>query len=172
MLCPTAPIRDWLHVGLIIATLPVLLGCSPRSAEEIVSERERVVGTWKYQTDGIPFLQRGSLNITVQDGKLEGHLQDSWRGSVQARIDVQGTRMVLDLDRGRISGQLERDHFRGTIRPQRWNVSRSADRHSQSAGYFVARRIRSTSILDNLKDLGCPSLLRESSYACTALQKR
>ena len=172
MLCPAGPLRDWCQVVIVVATLSVLLGCSPRSAEEIVSDRERVVGTWKYKTDGIPFLQRGSLYIAVQDGELVGRLQDSWRGSVKARIDVRGNRMELDIDRGRIRGQLERGRFRGTVRPQQWDVSRSTDRRSQSTGYFLAWRIRSSSILDNLKDLGCPSLLRESSYACSALQEQ
>ena len=172
MLCPTASIRDWRRGPLVLFTLLIIFGCSSRSAEEIVAERERVVGTWKYKTEGIGYLQRGSLHITVQDGQLVGQLQDSWRGSVQARIDLRGNRMVLNVNQLRIAGQLEHGHFRGTVRPDVWDVSQSADRRSRSTGYFIARRVRTTSVLSNLKDLGCPSLLRESSYACSALLRQ
>lgn len=166
---PAGPIRRWCLGLVAVLTLSVIHGCSPRSADEMVSERERVVGTWEYKTDGIPFLQRGSLHITVEDGKLVGRLQDSWRGSLQARINLQGNRMTVEVDRGRIEGRLDRDHFRGTIRPRQWDLSRSVEGHSQSTGYFLARRVRSTSLLNNRRDLSCPSLLRESSYACPAL---
>jgi len=169
MCYPAGPFSSWWLGLLVILTISVLFGCSPRSTSEIIFDRERVVGTWKYRTDGIPFLQRGSLHITVQDGELVGRLQDSWQGSVQARVNLQGNRMTLDTRRGRIEGQLDHDHFRGTVRPDQWDISRTAP-HSQSTGYFLARRIRGPSVLNNLKDLGCTSLLRESSYACSALQ--
>lgn len=172
MLCPTGSINNWCRGVMIVVTLTAFFGCSPRSADEIVAERERVVGTWEYKTDGIRSLQRGSLRITVQDGELVGRLQDSWRGTVHARIRLQGNRMSLDLDRLRIAGTLEDGYFRGSVRSSAWDMSRSTDRPSQSTGYFVARRVRSTSVLNNLRDLGCASLLRESSYRCSALPQQ
>ena len=145
-----------------------VLGCSARSAGEIAADRARVLGTWKYQTDGIGTLQRGTLRILVEEGKLVGRLQDSWRGQVSARVLLQGPRMELDLRRIRIRGRLSFNQFRGTVRQPFWDASR-ANARRQQAGYFVAHRVRSASVVDDLMELGCASLLRESSYRCSAL---
>jgi hypothetical protein len=153
---------------LIAGLLLSALGCSSRSAEEIVSDRARVLGTWEYRTDGIGSLQHGTLRITMQEGRLVGRLQDSWRGQVEARVLLRGPRMELDLRRIRIRGRLDVNEFRGTVRRPFWDASRTNARRQQT-GSFVARRVRRGSLVDDLTELGCASLLRESSYRCSPL---
>jgi hypothetical protein len=97
-----------------------------------------------------------------------GRLQDSWRGQVDARVLLQGPRMEIDLRRIRIRGRLSFNQFRGTVRRPFWDASR-ANARRQQAGSFVAHRVRSASVVNDLMDLGCASLLRESSYRCSAL---
>lgn len=161
---------------LLLLVLLVLaagvLGCAPRSAEEVAADRARALGTWEYQTDGIGVLQRGTMRITVDDGHLVGRFQDSWRGEVQARVMLQGPRMELDLDRVRITGRIERGRFRGTVHTPIWDVSQPRAQQSRSAGAFLARRVHSESLLQELTEFGCSSLLRESSYTCSPLLRR
>lgn len=156
----------WIAAALVLAL--ALTACSSRTAEEIADDRAQVLGTWEYQTDGIRSLQRGTLQITERDGKLVGQIQDSWRGRIEARVDVRGPYMALDFDRLRITGQLERGRFAGSVRNELWDVSHSRT-HGGSDGYFVARRVHSKSTMDEVTDFGCASLLHESSYACSAL---
>jgi hypothetical protein len=155
--------------AVLLVLVIVLLGCHPRSAEEIAADRARVLGTWEYHTRGISALQSGTLRIRVQDGELVGRLRDRWRGTVRAQVALQGTRMELDLDRVRITGRLEQNRFRGTVQTPFWDASRAHAGRQASSGYFVARQVRSQSVVDDLTDLGCPSLLRESSYTCSPL---
>lgn len=157
--------RWFLAVLLVPAT--VLSGCtSPRTADEIAADRARVLGTWEYHADGIRALQRGTLQIQVQDGKLVGRLQDSWRGPVETQVDLRGSYMELALSQLRITGQLEQGRFVGSVRESPWSVS-SSETRTGSTGSFVARRVRRESSGDDRTDFGCTSLLRESSYACS-----
>lgn len=144
-------------------------GCAPQSADHLAAERSQVLGTWAYQTDGIQSLQRGTLRITMQDGNLTAQLRDTWRGSLRAHVDLHGSRMELKLRQVRITGRLEHDRFRGTVRTSFWDASQEQDQ-PQSSGIFVARRVQSQAVMNDLTELGCASLLRESSYACSPLQ--
>lgn len=143
-------------------------GCASRTAEEIADERAQVLGTWEYNADGIHALQRGTLTITVRDGKLVGQIRDRWRGKINADVNLQGRHMELSLQDIRITGQIERGRFTGSVRQPTWDVSRSRVRR-QSDGYFVARRVRSESVMGEATDYGCASLLRESSFRCSPL---
>jgi hypothetical protein len=144
-----------------------MMGCtSSRTAEEIAADRARVLGTWTYRTDNISALQRGTLRISVHDGKLVGRIQDTWRGALDARVYLRGAHLELQLDRVQITGDLVDDRFKGLVHQPIWEGVRG-DPWRGSTGYFVARRVRRESTADEHRDFGCPSLLRESSYACS-----
>jgi len=70
----------WIAAALVLAL--GLSACSSRTAEEIADDRAQVLGTWRYETDGIGDLQRGTLQIHVHDGELVGRFRDRWRGQV------------------------------------------------------------------------------------------
>lgn len=156
---------------VLLATLVTgaFAGCtSSRSVDEIASDRASVLGTWEYRTDGIPRLHRGRLHITVQNGRLKGRLQDRWRGTVEARVQLHGSRMELDLDRILISGRVREDRFVGSVRTSMGTVT--TNRRSAS-GVFIAKRVRRSTDSGSTDDFGCPSLLYEGSYACSPFQR-
>lgn len=143
-----------------------LTGCvSSRTAEQVARNRAAVLGTWEYRTDNISALHHGTFQVTVQDGRLKGQFRDSWRGTLDAQINVHGSRMELMLDRVRITGRLEQNRFKAAVRRDLWDVSMSGNR--RSTGYFVARRVRRESTMDEINEFGCASLLREVSYSCS-----
>lgn len=157
-------------VFLVLAGL-VVTGCaSSRSAQERADDRSKVVGTWEYRTSGTSALQRGTLQISVEDGRLVGELQDSWRGTVEARVNLRGSRMELDLNRIRISGRIRQGRFKATIRREFENVS-VRPRRERRGGYFLAQRVRSSAGTDTRARYGCRSLLREQSYQCSPFQQ-
>jgi hypothetical protein len=147
----------------------VLAGCSSsRPPEAIAADRARVLGTWTYRTDGVGRLERGTLQIRVKDGRLLGRLQDQWRGTVTARVRLQGRHMELALNEVHITGRVHRDRFEGAVRRSYWDVSQDGNRRA-STGYFVARRVRRAEATATREDLGCPALLYERSFRCSAL---
>lgn len=157
---------------LILALSLGLVGCaSSQSPAELAAERDAVIGTWEYDTDEISFLQYGTLTIHVQDGELVGRLRDQWRGKLKADVRLHGRHLELILNRARIVGRIERGRFRGTVSSQPWHVTQSSP-DPLSSPTFVARRVRTHSIRHGPSRLGCPSLLRESSYACSPFQRR
>ena len=161
--------RPWLLCGLVVLAF-ALAGCAPRSAEEVANDRARILGTWEYRTSGIGALQHGTLQIVVQDAQLVARLQDSWRGTVRARVDLQGSRMELTLDRLRLLGRLEHGRFVAAAYRPMWDVSRTAVADRDAEGRFVARRVGGMSVAERGADVGCPSLLHEASFACSPIQ--
>lgn len=160
-------------VGIVLLVLAglVVTGCaSSRSAQERADDRSKVLGTWEYRTNGTSALQRGTLQISVEDGRLVGTLQDSWRGTVEARVNLHGSRMELDLNRIRISGRIRQGRFKATIRREFESVSVRPRRERRGA-YFLAQRVRSSAGTDTRTQFGCPSLLREQSYECSPFDK-
>lgn len=152
---------------LALVLLVALIGCvSSRSPEEVASERAEVLGTWEYQTEGINILQRGTLRITEENGDLIGRFRDSWRGKLDVEIALQGSHMEFTLDDYRVSGQLTNGEFTASIRRPLWDVSRSHP-DPQPVGYFEARRLQREAAQNEFTDLGCHSLLRESSFTCS-----
>jgi hypothetical protein len=155
-------------VGILLISLS-LGGCaSTRTAQE-VTERTRALGTWEYRTQGIDGLQRGTLQIVTRDGDVIGRFRDQWRGQFEAEIQLQGTRMVIEIDRLRITGEIMDDQFTGTAQAPTWDVTHRS-RRRQSPGRFAARRIRQQDGTGGDERFGCPSLLRETSYACSPFQ--
>lgn len=154
----------WIAAALVLAV--GLSACTSRTAEEIAEDRARVLGSWEYQTDGIAALQRGTLQISAHKDTLVGRIQDTWRGTLEARVSLRGAHMELQLDRVRITGDLEGNRFTGSVQKPVWDTARG-DPWRGSTGYFVARRVRSESATGARNNLGCPSLLREVSYACS-----
>ncbi len=156
-----------LAVGLTtFALLFFASGCtSSRTAQEVAKNREAVLGTWEYRTDNISSLDRGTFQVIVEDGQLRGRFRDKWRGNLEAQVNIHGTHMELALDRVRISGRLEENRFRASVRSGFWDVSTNGNRRSK--GYFVAQRVQNGAVLDDVNNFGCPSLLREESYACS-----
>lgn len=170
-IAPTGRPWEWGVCGLVLLLLgPVLGGCTAtRSAAELAEARSKVVGVWEYQTNGTTFLQDGTLRISIVDGRLVGRLRDSWRGKVTAQVSLYGSRMELDLNRVRITGQIRRGWFEAAIRPEFAEVAVSPNRR-RPPGYFVAQRVRS-SAASNVRDrYGCRSLLREGSFLCSPFQ--
>lgn len=159
-------------VGIVFVVLAglVVTGCaSSRSAQERADDRSKVLGTWEYRTNGTSALQRGTLQISVEDGRLVGTLQDSWRGTVEARVNLYGSRMELDLDRIRISGRIRQGRFEATIRREFENMS-VRPRRERRGGYFLAQRVRSSAGTNTRTQYGCPPLLREQSYECSPFE--
>jgi hypothetical protein len=160
------PLPTGKAIGMVLLLLALMVGCSTtRTPEDVAAEHAKVVGVWEYRTDGTGALQRGTLRVFVEEGRLKGRLQDSWRGQVDALIQIRGSRMELRLDRVRISGRLRENRFEGVVQHNNWDVTSSGPHHSTS-GRFVARRVQNSSG-ESSEDFGCPSLLRESSYICS-----
>ena len=154
---------------LLLFAAAGLWGCSSsRSPTEIADDRAAVVGTWTYRANGSRLLDRGTLQIQVRDGHLTGEFRDRWRGTVRARVMLDGAHMAFTLDRARISGRIRGDRFEGAIRRSFWDVSESGNEQSSPA-YFVAQRIRRAKAGDAPTDFGCDSFLHESSYTCSPL---
>lgn len=173
---PRRPLTSaWSGRGFVLLALTLTVGfagcASSRSAEDVITDRERVLGTWEYRTDGIRALQRGTLRITTRDGILVGRLQDSWRGRLDAQITLRGGTIQLEIDRLRLVGELRADRFTASARRPVWDVSGGVSRR-RSTGFLVAQRVRRGTIWTSPTDLSCPSLLREVSYACSPFHSR
>jgi hypothetical protein len=161
---------DLLRFGIVMLLAFGWTACSTsRPPEKVADERARVVGTWKYRADGISRLQKGTLQIMVQDGDLKGRLRDNWRGEMTGSVDLRGPYMEIRLDHVRISGRLHRDRFEAAVRREFYDVSRTGNGRAAN-GYFVARQVRSASVFADIENVGCPSLLREVSYTCSPFQ--
>ena len=126
---------------------------------------------WEYRTDGTHALERGTLHISVEDGRLVGRIKDRWRGKIEAPIRLHGSHMELNLDRVRITGRLQRGRYEAYVHREFFSVAEQSARRP-SRGYFIAQRVRSQSALGNFPDAGCTSLLRESSYVCSTFQSQ
>lgn len=159
----------WLGVFALVLTVGVAGCASSRSTEDVPNDREKVLGTWEYRTDGIRALQRGTLRITTRDGTLVGQLQDSWRGRIDAQVTLRGGTIQLEIDRLRLVGELRADRFTASARRPIWDVTGGFSQRS-STGILVAQRVRRATLWNSSPDLGCPSLLREASYACSPLR--
>jgi hypothetical protein len=163
---PAPPFLRATTVGAVIGIVLLLVGCSTtRAPEEVAADHEKVVGMWEYRTEGTGVLQRGTLRIFVEEGRLKGLLQDSWRGEIDALVQIQGARMELELDRVRISGRLRENRFEGVVQQRKWAVTTQGTPRS-SPGRLIARRVQKPSAAA-AEEFGCPSLLRESSYICS-----
>jgi len=158
-----------LSILIVLLVGGLAVSCtSSRSPEEVATDRANVLGVWKYRADGVNMLQHGTLQIRVRDGQLTGRFQDQWRGTVEANVLLDGSHMEFNLNQARISGRIQQGRFEGAIRREFWDVSESRNERARP-GYIVAKRVRSQSVVTNLIDLGCASLLHEGSYGCSPL---
>lgn len=144
------------------------VGCaSTQSAQEEAAAQAAVVGTWKYDVEGIAPLEQGVFHITTRNGQLQGLVQDRRRGRLRARVRVSDSRLELTVDDLRISGYIEDDQFTGFLRLQQWSVTTRARRWNrrsapfQSASLF-AQRVRSAALAEKPSILECRPLLRET----------
>jgi len=158
--------------GLLLLLLGAALGgcASSRSPEATAEARSEVVGVWEYNAQGTGALQRGTLRISVVDGRLMGQLRDSWRGQLRARVRVHGNHLELELDGLRISGRVRGEEFQASIRRTFDEMSVQPYRRGAVAR-FVARRVRSTSGSPQ-DQYGCRSFLYEHSYLCSPFDTR
>ncbi|PSQ51120.1 MAG: hypothetical protein BRD28_06125 [Bacteroidetes bacterium QH_10_64_37] len=145
----------------------ILGGCaSSQSAQEKATARAAVIGTWEYNVEGTAPLDQGIFRITTKDGQLQGIIRDRRLGRLRARVDANDSRLELAVDDLRISGYIEDDEFRGSLRRRQWNVStrRRYRRRSRfrSASVF-ARRVQSGTAADTPSVLECRSILREAN---------
>jgi hypothetical protein len=164
--------REAASLGLLLCVILVGVGpcgCASSRTTDEFDERMRALGTWEYWTSGIGTLQRGRVQIVTRDGELVARFRDQWRGPFEAEVRLRGTRMVIVFDHLRISGQIRHGQFRGTARPPEWDLTRASARR-EAPGTFRARRVRSKEGAGGRDLYGCPSLLRETSYACSPLQ--
>ncbi|MFB6246967.1 MAG: hypothetical protein ABEL97_00175 [Salinibacter sp.] len=157
-------------VSLVLLGFTITACASSRTAQERADDRSKVVGVWEYRTNGTNVLQRGTLRISVEDGRLVGQIRDTWQGTVEARVSLHGSRMEIDLRRLRISGRVRRGRFKASIRRE-FETLTVRPRRQRRQGYFVAQRVRSTADTDNRTRYGCRSLLREHSYKCSPFQQ-
>ena len=166
------PVRDSIFSGIIMGFLVLYgSGCAAsQSAAERADERAEVVGTWQYRAENISGLHRGTFQVVVEDGRLNGHFEDRWRGTLDAQVILHGSHMELALGQVRIAGRIMDNRFEGSVRSESWDVTSSSV--SRRPGYFVARRVRSGAVFDDVRDIGCPSLLREVSYTCSPFRRQ
>lgn len=157
-------------LGVLLLSM-CLCGCAPSRTAQEVSERMRALGTWEYRAQGIDALQRGTVQIVTREGDVIGRFRDQWRGQFEAQIQLQGTRMVIVIDQLRITGQITDGQFTGTAQAPTWDVTRQSSRR-RSPGRFAARRVQQQAGTNGDDRFGCPSLLRETSYACSPLRVR
>jgi len=157
-----------IFVGLLVVS-----GCaSPRSAEEVQASQSAALGTWEYRVTGFSGLNRGTLRIQRQNGRLVARFRDERRERLDARVTIRDNWMELRLDRVLISGRLQNNRYRATVEIPVWDVSTTqAFRRSASRGRgsMVASLTQAGGYRTNTSDYGCAPLLRESSYACSPL---
>jgi len=157
--------------ALFLLLVGVLGGCATsRSPEATAEARAEVVGVWEYRTNGTSVLQRGTLRISVANGRLVGRLRDSWQGQIRAHVHLHGNQMELDLDGLQITGRVRQGQFEASIRRAFDEMSVQPPRRGPPARFF-ARRVRSTADPDSEPRYGCRSLLRERSYQCSPFQR-
>lgn len=152
---------------LLIPLAGLVGGCaSSRSAGEVAASRAAVIGTWKYQVDGMAPLDRGVFHITSKNGRLRGIVRDQRRGRLFAEVRVNDSRMELTLGNFLISGRIEDGQFMGTLRRERWDVTvpyRVRRRSRFRSASFYARRVQSAAAADLVPILECRSILREAN---------
>lgn len=153
-------------VLVFVLAVTACTGCmGADSVSQRIQERESVLGTWRYQAEGLSRLREGTFHVRTQDDRLVVQFRDRWHGWRMGRMNVRGSRLEIRLDQLHISGRLRGNKFTGSVRGTSWDVSRAGP--DTRSGRFVARRVEGLMRGDGKKTLGCPSLLRESSYACS-----
>jgi len=156
-----------------VAGLLVLTGCgSSRPASDLGPQASRALGTWEYRVNGFPVLDRGTIRLKRENGRLVAILRDRRQGRLRARASIQKTWMELRLDRIYISGRLHEGEYRARVSFSTWDVSSSQSfRRSslQARGSLIAAQTQASTVSVSTRSFGCPPLLREGSYACSPL---
>lgn len=162
----TSTIEGVPYSVLVSVLILACIGCSgANTVEKTVQEQEAVLGTWRYQAQGLSRLREGTFQVQLQENRFVVELRDRWHGWRMGRMNVHGSHLEIHFDQLHISGRLEGNEFTGSVRGASWDVSRS---HPDTrSGRFVARRVQGVTDEDGEATLGCPSLLWESSYACS-----
>lgn len=156
--------------AFLLILLPIALitgGCaSSQSTSSDSRARAAAIGTWEYRVTGNAPLDRGTFQISVENGRLKGTVRDQRRGRFRAQVDVSGSRMELTVGRLRISGKIEDERFSGFLRLQQWDVSTSSRRRRRQSGLttasLYAERVRSGGAAGAVPALDCRSILREA----------
>jgi len=150
-----------------------LTGCrSSGSTSELTPAESQILGTWEYSVTGARILDRGTMQIQRDRGRLIAVLRDRHRGRFRARVSARKNWMEIRLDDLHISGRLHNGRYRATVAPSEWDASFSGSaRRSfrRSRASLVATQTQTLTRHDSTVRFGCEPLLRESSYACSPL---
>ena len=158
----------------------LLTACSTtKSTSHAPEQLSEIVGVWKYKTSGSPDLDDGTLQITVNEGRLRGTLRDRQRGMVEARVRMHGNRVDIRLHDLHLSGRVQDGTFQAFLRRPIWDVSTSQDVASRNANRyrsrfpssshatFVAQRVNVFQMTPSARTRHCTPVLEETTYRCT-----
>jgi hypothetical protein len=145
-----------------------VMGCLPseQTTKENAAARAAVIGTWEYRVEGAAPLDEGIFQITTQDGRLRGIVEDRRLGRRRARVDLNDSRLELSFDEFLISGHVEDNQFTGFLERREWNVAsqRRPPRRSQFRSVsLLARRVQRAGVADTPSILECRPILREAN---------
>lgn len=157
----------------------LLTGCaSSGETKSETSDPAQVVGVWEYRSYDSPLLGEGVLQITLNQGHLEGQLRDSRIGRVPVRVSFRNSNLNLSLRETigtssslTVTGHVEDETFTAFLRRPTYDVSTSQDvfgrrAQSSSSGSLFARRVRAPEAQSLDPGLGCTGPVDLVGYRC------
>lgn len=154
-----------------LVALLLLSGCASTAQAPNRGDTSEVLGTWRYRTmSGSSLFDEGVIQITMQNGRLEGMLRDSRLGVAPLDVSYRGDNLQLRLEDIRIRGRVKDNEYVAFYERSMWDVTtpQRASRRGQDRinGSLAARRVEAKGYKAPDVPLGCDNLTEESSNRC------
>ena len=156
---------------MTLVALLLLSGCASAGQTTDRGDTSEVLGTWRYRTvAGSSLFDEGVIQITMQNGRLEGMLRDSRLGVAPLDVSYRGDNLQLRLEDIRIRGRVEDNEYVAFYERSMWDVTtpQRAQRRGQERvnGSLAARRVEAKGYDLQLPPLGCEEIFQEASKKC------
>ncbi len=163
--------RSTTLLSTALVTLLLLSGCASTGQAPGRGDTSEVLGTWRYRSmAGSSLFDEGVIQITMQNGQLEGMLRDSRLGVAPLDVSYRGDNLQLRLEDIRIRGRVKDNEYVAFYERSTWDVTtpqRSYSRGQQRTnGSIAARRIEAKGFEIPNVPLGCDPLTEEASSRC------
>lgn len=159
------------YISTVLVALLLLTGCASTAQAPNRGDTSEVLGTWRYRsTAGSSLFDEGVIQITMQNGRLEGMLRDSRLGVAPLDVSYRGDNLQLRLADIRIRGRVENNEYVAFYERSTWDVTtpqRSYNTGRQRTnGSLAARRVEARGFEMPNVPLGCDPLTEETSSRC------
>jgi len=163
--------RTTLTFATVLIAALLVTGCASSGPSASRGNTAEVLGTWRYRAmAGSSLLDEGVIQITMNQGRLEGTLRDSRLGSAPLDVSYRGDNLRLRVDDIRIQGRVKNNEFVAFYERSMWDVTtpqRSIrDQRQRMNGSLSARRVEAKGFDVNLPPLGCDDLLTGGASQC------